>query len=96
MRTVKWVTAPLAGNVVCEQTIPPMTGEPLSPGGTVDPGSVTIVGRACVTRPNTSLNESFFVVLRGTMVPEPSAVAGIVSSLFALSLVGWGRRLGSS
>ena len=90
------VTAPLAGNVVCEQTIPPMTGAPLSPGGTVNPGDVTIVGRSCVTRPNTSLNESFFVVLRGTMVPEPSAALGIVSCLFGLSLVGWGRRSGRS
>ncbi len=82
----------LSGSTSCGSgDIPPMLGVPLA-GPTSAPGEMTVVGRSCVIGP--SLNETFFAILRGTLmpVPEPGSLPAAAAAMLSLALLG--RRKG--
>lgn len=81
---------PLAGTLTCgDEFIPPMPGLPLV-GPPAAPGDMTMVGRACVVGP--SVNETFFVVLRGDLVPVPEPSASMLAGAALLTLLSLSRE----
>ena len=84
-------TNALPGDLFCAETIPPMAGFPTL-GGMQDPGFAVLVARDCVQGPG--LNETFFVVLAGTLeyLPEPGSSALAGAAALALGTVASTRR----
>ncbi len=74
--------------VQCDQIIPDTFGEPLNPPNL--PGDLTVIGTDCVT--DAGLFEAFFIVLVGTVVPEPGAVGACAAVFGSLCALGRSRR----